>query len=403
MKKNIAIIGAFDRYNYGDLLFPIIIELYLKKFYKEYLSEYTFNYYGLKESNLSIYGGKTTKSIVELLEKNNMPNGSILIVSGGNVLPARLSDMYLDLQENRLILFLNKVFRKLIGVNIYEKLLKKNIDINNSFPWIYGKEDFHENVSIAYNTVGGASLDKLKSKELDFIKQKLKSSDYLSVRDKKTKDNLIKLSPKLYPDSATIMSEIFSKDILKDKISNNVKHIINEFPDGYICIQSNLFSIRNKESILAEQLELIVEQFKLGVVLLPIGIASNHDDDIALQRLKMKLKIKSVLPEKINIYDIMYLISNSKFFGGTSLHGNITAMSYAIPHIGFNKNVTKLNEYLGTWDLKEQGGCIEFRELFDKFKEVMSIPKESLINKREELIDLTSENFKNMFDKILKG
>jgi hypothetical protein len=30
VKKNIAIVGAFDRYNYGDLLFPIIIELYLK-------------------------------------------------------------------------------------------------------------------------------------------------------------------------------------------------------------------------------------------------------------------------------------------------------------------------------------------------------------------------------------
>jgi hypothetical protein len=402
MKKNIAIIGAFDRYNYGDLLFPIIIELYLKNFYKEYLPEYEINYYGLKESDLSIYGGKITKSIKELFVKNNMPNDSILIVSGGNVLPARLSDMHLDLQENRLILFINKVFRKLIGINIYEKLLKKNLNIDNGFPWIYSKKDFSENVSIVYNTVGGASLNKLKAKEQDFIKQKLKSSDYLSVRDKSTKNNLIELSPKLYPDSATIMSEIFSMNILKDKISERVKYIANEFPNGYICIQSNLFSIRNKEHILAEQLELIVEKFKVGVVLLPIGIASNHDDDIALKRLKMKLKISAVLPEKINVYDIMYLISNSKFFGGTSLHGNITAMSYAIPHIGLNKDITKLDEYLKTWDLKEQGYCIAFNELFNKFEEVINIPKERLINKRDQLIELSQENFENMFNKILK-
>lgn len=55
--RNINIIGAFDRNNYGDLLFPIIIkEVLLKKGIAG-----NFNFFALKESDLSNVGALPTK------------------------------------------------------------------------------------------------------------------------------------------------------------------------------------------------------------------------------------------------------------------------------------------------------------------------------------------------------
>jgi hypothetical protein len=55
--RNINIIGAFDRNNYGDLLFPIIIESTLKK----KGIENQFYYYALSKTDLSKVGALPTK------------------------------------------------------------------------------------------------------------------------------------------------------------------------------------------------------------------------------------------------------------------------------------------------------------------------------------------------------
>ena len=55
-RKTINIIGAFDRYNYGDLLFPIVIEKYIKENKKDLLEKYDLRYFGLVESDLSSVG-----------------------------------------------------------------------------------------------------------------------------------------------------------------------------------------------------------------------------------------------------------------------------------------------------------------------------------------------------------
>ena len=93
----------------------------------------------------------------------------------------------------------------------------------------------------------------------------------------------------------------------------------------------------------------------------------------------------------------MNIIANSLFFAGTSLHGNITAMAFGIRHIGLNKNITKLEEYLRTWEIDGQNECIEMDKLNDKFHDVLKIDTEKLIKNKEKLIKLVNENFDNIF------
>ena len=395
--KTINIIGAFDRYNYGDLLFPIVIEKYLRENRKDLLEKYDLRYFGLVESDLSSVGGKKTQALKKLYNEDLSEN-SMVIVAGGDVLPARISSMDVDLSKSNLSMLCKKVIIKAINRRNFEKISMKKFNLNTRFPWIVEKDNFKNNIFVAYNAVGGSTLNELPKFEVDEIKRNMSKSNYISVRDNKSLDNVKDLNSKLYPDSATIMSNFFPINVLENKISKDVKKFIKDTGNKYICIQSNLCSIRGKEEVLVRELEKIHREEGLEILLLPIGIAANHDDNIALNRLKKYFNIKVNHIEKLNIYDIMYLIANSRFFAGTSLHGNITAMSYAVPHIGLNREISKLDNYLKTWDLEEQNHCIDFEELYNEFKIISKISEKKLKDKRNELINLTIRNFEEIFE-----
>ena len=59
--EDILIIGAFDRYNYGDLLFPIILEKQLQT----YGQDFRFQFLGLVKSDLRPQGGIPTQGLKE--------------------------------------------------------------------------------------------------------------------------------------------------------------------------------------------------------------------------------------------------------------------------------------------------------------------------------------------------
>jgi len=54
--KDLIIYGAFDRYNYGDNLMPLLFELYLNRSYSHLLDEYHIKFAAINKSDLSRYG-----------------------------------------------------------------------------------------------------------------------------------------------------------------------------------------------------------------------------------------------------------------------------------------------------------------------------------------------------------
>ena len=57
----IAIVGAFDRYNYGDLLMPLIVKSEIEKNFSNMKIE--FDFYGLVEANMEYCCGISTKKL----------------------------------------------------------------------------------------------------------------------------------------------------------------------------------------------------------------------------------------------------------------------------------------------------------------------------------------------------
>jgi hypothetical protein len=96
----------------------------------------------------------------------------------------------------------------------------------------------------------------------------------------------------------------------------------------------------------------------------------------------------------------MYLIARARAFVGTSLHGNITALSYAVPHLGLTESIPKLASFLETWDLSEQQACVPLDGFGAKLEAVLRIAKSALEEKRQQVIQACLQNFAALFEQI---
>ena len=182
--KKIALFGAFDRYNYGDNLMPVLFEMFVKKYASEILTEFTFDYVAIDSSNLEKYGCYKTDSINSVV--NTLPKGSAVVVIGGEVLCGRNQSLFLHMQDSLFHHLALKVFKKLLP-SMFNSYAKRRYSTLWEFPFIPSNKFFSEDVKIIFNTVGG-DLNGLDSSELSDVKERIFNSDFLSVRDQRTFD-----------------------------------------------------------------------------------------------------------------------------------------------------------------------------------------------------------------------
>lgn len=338
LKPKIILYGAFDRYNYGDNLMPVLLETFLKNSYPELIDNYDLIFSSILKSDLSRYSCKMTTPIKTLL---NVPKGSLIVIVGGETMGATIQGLYL-------YTFTNKIQHKL--ANLSARFLKP-LFIPLSFlrypsPWYYpyipNKNSFSNNVNIILNTVGG--IPSIKASK------NLKKIDYISVRDLRSYEGMKKqYNVKLIPDSVLLLSKLYNIDALKSLCRESFLKKF-DFHKNYIVVQMCPY----KASCSSENLsKILMDLKKNGVepILLPIGYASGHDDVIYLQEVQTFTNGQLKLFNDLNIWEIAYFIAMSKGFYGTSLHGVITAMAYKVQHFCINEKLEKLKSFMTTWSI----------------------------------------------------
>lgn len=391
--KRILIIGAFDRYNYGDLLFPLIIEKQLDS----YGIEFQYEYFGLVKSDLSKEGGKPTLGLQDFYAQLADPeNKASVIVAGGEALGVTWNSLYAAL---------NKAFQK---VHRHHVKLSKFVDLNRiakkllkgktTLPFVFDKADFPGLDKVVLNSLGGSGLATALFNRFPFLRPKLQRVDYLAVRDGLTRENLRrnKVEAHLFPDSAVLMSDFYPAGLLESLITSEVKQYVKENKGKYVFFQINRKTTVGKEELLAGELEKIYQNDHTPLCLCPIGKALNHDDDEALQALHAVLKCPSTYFDAENIWDIMYLIANAKAYIGTSLHGAITSMSYAVPHVGLV--VEKLDAYLNTWGVEGNNYAVPFDQIYKQYITATRIEEKAYQGARDKQLG----EIKKAFDLMVK-
>lgn len=331
-------LSAADRNNYGDLLFPVIASEILSRHNIEIRN------FGIVNSDLEYFGAKRTSSYFKFLKEIKIQKNPVIIIGGGQVLFA----------EWRIIFqYINKLFYKMMKFKFFRRLenklkISRIILSNNQVRYPYNptvQELGNKNVIIIYNSVGGWYSNHKSLEEVEHFKTSLDDGYYVSVRDTRTLESVNKLgcSGALVPDTAVIISDLFNSKFLLEKCE--VFESIIE--SSYIFLQLGHQYIPENLDELKNNLEKLSDELKLRIVLCPIGISPGHDDLIALKILSsFSEKFTIVVPN--NIFQVMGLIANSKFYLGTSLHGAITAQSFGVPFLPFKAN-DKVRIYFETW------------------------------------------------------
>lgn len=354
---NINIFGAFDRNNYGDLLFPIVLEKHLLKRIGDTMI--SFKYYGLRESDLSEYGGKITQPIMDIQKLNN----ETIILAGGETLGTTWFGMdacFPTNEKNKRVFY--KILHNKLGQSLWvnKKIMTKYF-VDNIHPWIPAKENIESN-NFLVNAVGGSDLSILSSTEISAIKNAILKSKYFAVRDKETLESLnaafgkeVTSKIKLVPDTVVAMDFVFPKNKLQENLSGESKKYFNVKKRQYFVFQvSKKVGDAHFNKICKGLYSYLDKNKDIDIILLPIGRAEGHSDHLVLERIKRKLSEKIdpsriFLPENNTIFDTAYYIARSNGYTGTSLHGAITAMAYEVPHAAFSEEILKLVSFLKTW------------------------------------------------------
>lgn len=390
-KNHILIIGAFDRFNYGDLLFPLVIEAQLAT----YGQAFDARYFGIIESDLSALGGKPTDDIQAFYRacQENMGHTSV-IVAGGEAVAVTWSSLLLALSSTfkRTHRFHHHINR-IVDLNAFAK---RKLHGKTELPFVFTKSDFAGIDRVIFNSLGGSEIDPATFDRFGGLRERLRGIDYFAVRDKATQRNLAEqdIDTHLYPDSAILMSNFYPTTILADRVSATVAEYVAKNRNGYVFFQIKNNHAKTNEQQIAKQLDAISVQTGLHVCLCPIGKALNHDDHLALQRIAPLLTRPHMLVDEVTIWDIMYLIANASVYVGTSLHGAITAMSYAVPYVGVA--VPKLHSYLQTWGVDGINHVVPLGGLYNGVNRSLHIDRTALARSRDQQLKAAEASFSHI-------
>ena len=351
-KKIIHFLSASDRINYGDLLFPILFKSVLERHYPQTV----FLNYAVVKSDFSRFGALPTASYLSFQRKVKLLGGNV-VIGGGEVFFTEWRTLYSFISPTYSKLLKNSYFKRLNAKIDFAKIVLSHNKV--AIPFCPSKEELENNqLNLFFSSVGGVFFGTKEKPKNSKLINTLQKSSLLSVRDQRSFDSmkLFGLSPKLVPDSAIIMSDIFAQDFLYS--GTNLKTLKDK---KYMFLQLGRYKSPNDLKTFVKQLKSVGAQLELEIVLCPIGLAPGHEDDVVLNKIH-KLEASFTLIKPKNIYDIMFAISNASLYVGTSLHGLITAQSFGRPYVGLNKNLPKLDSYIKTWTDKEMG-CIDFESI----------------------------------------
>lgn len=371
--------GAFDRYNYGDNLMPILFEMYLRKFHHGKLDNINFMYSSIKDSDLSEYDCKPTVAMQSLIDTDALPENSTIVVVGGEVLRADVSTLFLHVQHSHSVVKLLKIVKRIFP-SFLVKIAKIKYGTYWDYPYIPDSSSFRKKINIVYNTVGGEP----HSSQID----KIGKSEYVSVRDKRTYQALSAFNNiHLVPDSVLMVSSIIDHEFLEKKVRSDIVNYVKN--RKYIVLQACPYKVNFSAKEVADELNLVSEQYNIDIVLLPIGYASGHDDIVFLEKVLSYYKEKFILFDGLSVWEIMYIIASSAGFYGTSLHGVITAMSFHVPHYCINSDIKKLVSFLDTWSVSPYNKPIkinEIHETINKSSDKSIVELQTAVNKAQKII-----------------
>jgi len=336
-----TLFGAFDRHNFGDLLFPHLLAAQLP--------EQAFEYCGLAARDLRAFGGHR----VTQLPARPMQ----LIHAGGELLTCNAWQAAVMLLDPAAAA--EAIARCDADLAAAAAWAARQLGTPRTMPYVVGRDALAPGGRLIFNAVGGVEWDFLSAAQRDEVKAALGQADWLSVRDHVTQAALWVegIDAPLCPDPAVMVAQCFGEVIRQHRQQGAVKAMRDAFPQGYLACQFSAdFAADASLDALARGLSKVAAASGLGVALFRAGAAPWHDDPALLEKLQRRLPPGTAeLFPSLHLWDICALIAASRGMVGSSLHGRILALAYGLPRVSLmppqqGRRPDKRAAFAETWE-----------------------------------------------------
>ncbi|MCQ4347343.1 polysaccharide pyruvyl transferase family protein [Pseudomonas stutzeri] len=334
--------GAFDRHNFGDLLFPHLVAALLP--------DRRLRFAGLAGRDLRPWGGHRVEPLAALAERWRGQPVDLLHVGGELLTCDAWEAAVMLLPRNRAPTTVARFDGKPL-----ERLdwARQQLGLPDLAPYVAGRTLFPQ-ARLLFNAVGGMDLDTRDAALRTEVLDKLRAADALGVRDLRTLRLLetAGIQARLLPDPAVLVRKLYAARIARHAALGEIARLRQTFPTGYLAVQfSAEFGDDASLATIAAQLEVAARAHRLGVVFFRAGAAPWHDDLDCYRRTAARMATPTRIVASLNLWDICALLAHSHGFLGSSLHGRIVATAYALPRLSLHGDAPgKAAAYAGTWE-----------------------------------------------------
>jgi len=376
MAQPLILFGAFDRHNVGDLLLPHIAAALLPG--RELI------FAGLAARDLRAHGGHAVRALSEVRAALGTQPVDLLHV-GGEILTTtawQAAVMLLPPEEVQAML------AYLQGQPQEQAAwVQRMTGSAGQTPYVADRTHWPALQRVLYAGVGGVQLAQSEPALRAKVLAKLRTANAVGVRDMQTQHTLqaAGIATTLLPDPAVLVAELFGERIAQHGAQGEAAPLRLAFPHGFLAVQCSAeFGDDATLDTLATQLKQVAAANGLGLLLLRAGAAPWHDDLGVLQRLAARLPPATVrVAESLNIWDICALIAHSRGYCGSSLHGRIVAMAYALPRINLRppaspQQAAKQAAFAATWDDANVPATVDVQQLAGAMQQALALPSRAL-------------------------
>lgn len=339
----IIIHGAFDRHNYGDLLFPLVLARTLPKPLAAEDVVFTGN---VPSGEVGRAEGIGTVSLWELLEGVDEP--VLLVHAGGEVLTACKSSVGPALLDRDHAQAVSRLFGARALAIRYSSLLRRA----PVAPYVVDAIRLPRGSATVFNAVGGVSLARQPGPLRQYVLGAIQSSALVAVRDHETARQLQDARPdvRLVPDTATVFPSAYADEI--DRAFAAFERKWGHLRRGrYIVLQFNASAASSANFVqFLRAVAVEAGEKELDVVVCNMGNAAFHDDIEASRQVLQDEMPDAALYTDGDLWVLSGLIKNAALWIGTSLHGRIVAIACGTPRLSVLDSEGKLAAYIETWD-----------------------------------------------------
>lgn len=369
-----------DVENFGDILYPIIFQ----KMAERHGITSPIVPFGFFEGAAPGESGYEVRAISRMLRAREQTI-THLVVGGGdllrtdlNVLASHYDSIVAQRIRHSFWLRMGKIIsgRK----RIHRACNKKSMGYSSVAPFILDKAIQLQIGQVLYCSCGAPF--QFPPEKFHAIQEAFSAAAFVYVRDFQSRDKLraagVKREIEVAPDLVVALGDFFDRDKERAKgkalLTSHGVDVAKTIIGFQTCPQPPA-----AEAELLRQLIALKHKLGVEIVLLPLGYC--HGDGRYLQKLGEKSGGLLKYAGEPSVYANISIIAACSMFVGTSMHGNITAFSFGVPHLFGPIAVDKVDGFLEVVGLGADFKLAAWSQLAERYAMVSALPPAYFLSK----------------------